>query len=216
MLEHLLVIFPHPDDEAFTCTGTILKNVEQGIPVTYICLTLGEMGRNMGNPIFANRETLPSIRKQELEEACKILGVNDLQQWGLRDKTVEFESNLAERIHQAILKINPSLIITYYPGYSVHPDHEACGEAVLRAVQLLAPEKRPTVYAVAFSKGCREVLGEPDVVYDVERYKDKKLAVLAAHATQIEGMLARVTKRPEPEMVRRLSIEEFWLIKFDS
>jgi N-acetylglucosamine malate deacetylase 2 len=90
MLEHLLVVFPHPDDEAFTCTGTILNHVEQGIPVTYICLTLGEMGRNMGNPIFANRETLPLIRKQELEEACKILGVHDLLQWGLRDKTVEF------------------------------------------------------------------------------------------------------------------------------
>lgn len=40
----VLVVFPHPDDEAFGVSGTIATHIENGTPVTYACLTLGEMG----------------------------------------------------------------------------------------------------------------------------------------------------------------------------
>ncbi len=52
---HVLVIFPHPDDETFSSAGTPLASYIKGIPVTYACLTLGQMGRNLGNPHFAKR-----------------------------------------------------------------------------------------------------------------------------------------------------------------
>ena len=90
MERSVLVIFPHPDDEAFGVSGTIATYVKQGIPVTYACLTLGEMGRNLGNPPFATRETLPQVRKDELLASAKAMGVTDLRMMGLRDKTVEF------------------------------------------------------------------------------------------------------------------------------
>ena len=90
---HVLVIFPHPDDEAFGVSGTIASYREMGVPVTYACLTLGEMGRNLGNPPFANRETLPQIRKEELEKACEAMGLDDLRMMGFRDKTIEFEDD---------------------------------------------------------------------------------------------------------------------------
>ena len=88
---HVLMIFPHPDDETFSSAGTIASYIDNGIPVTYACLTLGQMGRNLGNPPFATRESLPDIRERELEEAMKIIGITDLRKMGLRDKTVEFE-----------------------------------------------------------------------------------------------------------------------------
>ena len=47
MKRHILVVLPHPDDEAFGLAGTLAKHIDQGVPVTYICLTLGEMGRNL-------------------------------------------------------------------------------------------------------------------------------------------------------------------------
>lgn len=213
MSEHVLVIFPHPDDEAFSCTGTVLSYTQRGIPVTYICLTLGEMGRNMGNPNFANRETLPSIRKKELEKSCHILGIQNLQLWGLRDKTIEFEIDLDKRMYEAIVKIKPSLIITFYPGYSVHPDHDTCGKAVFDAVNMLEPNERPEVYGVAFAKNSQQELGEPDVVLDVSRYEGDKMAVLEAHASQAEGMLAKVTKQKDPEIIKRMTIEYFWKMK---
>src|SRR5699024_4034633 len=90
MEKHVVVIYPHPDDESFGAAGTISKFRKEGVPVTYLCGTLGEMGRNMGSPIFANRETLPKLRKKELVEACKILDI-DLRLLGYRDKTIEYE-----------------------------------------------------------------------------------------------------------------------------
>ena len=37
---HVLVVFPHPDDEAFGVSGTISSYRDMGVPVTYACLTL--------------------------------------------------------------------------------------------------------------------------------------------------------------------------------
>ncbi|WP_431804230.1 PIG-L family deacetylase [Halobacillus andaensis] len=102
--KHVLVIFPHPDDESFGASGTISKFRSEGIPVTYLCGTLGEMGRNMGSPVFANRETLYTFRKKELQEASRKLDIN-VELLGYRDKTLEFEplEELASHLKARIL-----------------------------------------------------------------------------------------------------------------
>ncbi|PYZ91623.1 bacillithiol biosynthesis deacetylase BshB2 [Salipaludibacillus keqinensis] len=215
MEEHVLVIFPHPDDEAFGVAGTILSHTQAGTPVTYACLTLGEMGRNMGRPLIANRETLPEIRKNELNEACRLLGIEDLRRFGMRDKTVEFadEDALQSRIFDMIEEVNPSLIITFYPGYAVHPDHDATGAAVIQAVRRLPEGERPTVHALAFSEGCEQVLGEPDIVYDVSEYSDQKMKVIEAHKSQTAGVIETMKKRfleEDETMKERMSTERFW------
>lgn len=44
---HVLIVFPHPDDESYCVAGTILAYTQRNVPLTYVCLTLGEMGRAM-------------------------------------------------------------------------------------------------------------------------------------------------------------------------
>ncbi|OMF62193.1 bacillithiol biosynthesis deacetylase BshB2 [Paenibacillus sp. FSL R5-0490] len=215
---HVLVIFPHPDDEAFGVSGTISLHIDNGTPVTYACLTLGEMGRNMGNPPFATRETLPKIRKEELEEAARVLGIRDLRMLGYRDKTVEFEDEemLANRLGAIIGETNPSLIITFYPGYAVHPDHDATGAAVIRAVKELPADKRPKVHCVAFSNNCEEEIGQADVVNDVSAVIDRKIAAIKAHASQTQMMAANMEesiKNQDPEVLARMYKERFWTYK---
>ena len=46
--ERILVVYPHPDDEAFSVSGTLAKYIDGGAHVTYACLTLGEMGAIWG------------------------------------------------------------------------------------------------------------------------------------------------------------------------
>ncbi len=213
--QHVLVVFPHPDDEAFGVAGTILSHTQAGTPVTYVCLTLGEMGRNMGRPIIANRETLPSIRKKELEEAARLLGITDLRRFGMRDKTVEFTDQIAlqNRLFDVIEEVDPSLIITFYPGYAVHPDHDATGAAVIQAVQRLPKGSRPKVHALAFSNGCEEMLGEPDVINDITPYTAQKIKVIEAHTSQTAGMIEAMKqgyKAEDKDIIERLTIERFW------
>ena len=79
MEQRILVILPHPDDEAFGLSGTLAQAIDQGAKVTYVCLTLGQMGRNLGNPPIANRETLPEVRRQWVLKSCLVIGVQDLR-----------------------------------------------------------------------------------------------------------------------------------------
>lgn len=216
----LLVVFPHPDDETFGVSGTIATHIKNGTPVTYACLTLGEMGRNMGNPLIANRETLPLIRREELKKAAATLGIEDLRMLGYRDKTIEFEEEekLISEIGAIIDEVNPSLIISFYPGYSVHPDHDATGAAVVKAVARIAPEKRPKLHCVAFSNNCLEELGNPDIVYDISPVRDIKLKAMQCHASQTQLMFADLEtklKNKDPQITKWIENERFWIYKFE-
>ena len=107
----------------FLLRAHLRSYIAEGTPITYMCLTLGEMGRNLGNPPFATRESLPIIRKRELLDAMQAIGIQDLRMMGLRDKTIEFEDDvkLTNMVAEAIAELHPSLVISFYPGYSVHP-----------------------------------------------------------------------------------------------
>jgi N-acetylglucosamine malate deacetylase 2 len=220
MERQILVVFPHPDDEAFGVSGLISLHTTKGVPVTYACLTLGEMGRNLGNPFFATRETLPEIRKRELMEACKACGISDLRMLGYRDKTLEFldPERVADTIEEIIKEVNPSLVITFYPGHGVHPDHDATGEATIRAVARFPKENRPKVYCKAITHNRVEKLGEHDVEFNVDEVMDMKLATLRAHRSQTEGLMGNLLKKiddKENEIMDWLRTEVYWTYKFD-
>jgi bacillithiol biosynthesis deacetylase BshB2 len=220
MERHVLVVFPHPDDESFAAGGTMSLYTKVGIPVTYACGTLGQMGRNMGKQVFANRETMPQIRKKELEEACRIMGVQDLRLLGFHDKMLEFEDIdfVADKIEEVIKDVNPSLIITFYPEHGVHPDHDAFGRATIRAVSRMPEEERPTIYAVAITKNRTEVLGEPDVVIDISDAFETKLAALSAHRSQTEAMMEEMKakiKNKDQATLQWLQLEKFYTYKWN-
>ncbi|WP_106769774.1 bacillithiol biosynthesis deacetylase BshB2 [Paenibacillus faecalis] len=217
MENNILVVLPHPDDESFGASGTLAKRVHEGARVTYACLTLGEMGRNMGNPPFASRITLPAVRKLELAESCRSIGIQDVRMLGFHDKTIEFEPHevLDGKIKSLIQELKPSLIITFYPGYSVHPDHDATGAAVIRTVRKMPEEKRPVVHCIAFSKNHEQYIGKPDVVNDVSDYIEQKINSIKAHRSQFMDILGE-HEQSQDEMIKRFGKETFWTYRFDS
>ena len=84
---------------------------------------------------------------------------------GYRDKTLEFETHgeLRRVIQKCVEELNPSLVISFYHGYAVHPDHDATGEAVAEALATIPENKRPTFYAVAFANNHEAEIGPPHV-----------------------------------------------------
>lgn len=216
--QNILMVFPHPDDEAFTASGTLAKYIQEGANVTYACLTLGEMGRNMGIPPFANRVTLPAIRKVELEESCRAIGIQDLRMLGFHDKMIEFEDQLLldSRIMELLKELKPSLVITFYPGFSVHPDHDATGAAVTRTIRALPEAERPLVYCSAFAINHEQVIGKADVQVDVTGFLDKKMASIQAHRSQFQAAeLVGSRELSEQEIRSRFGTEQFWTYRFN-
>ncbi|TMN23778.1 bacillithiol biosynthesis deacetylase BshB2 [Lentibacillus cibarius] len=221
MEKHVVVIFPHPDDESFGAAGTITAFREQGVPVTYLCGTLGEMGRNMGSPPFANRETLPVIRKEELINACEKLDIN-LRMLGYRDKTMEFEDKreVANHLKRHLDELQPSLVITHFPEHAVHPDHNAMGAAAIEAIRLMEPENRPVVWAHAITNNYIEELGQPDIHNDVSPYFEQKMEAVLAHKSQASGILGKFQESASlsadvmEAAKERLGVEQFYVWKF--
>jgi len=170
----------------------------------------------------SGRETLPEIRKKELQDACKALDI-DLQMLGYRDKTLEFEDRgeVAEHLKSILEDIEPSLVITFYPGHAVHPDHDAMGAAAIEAVERMHPDHRPEVWAKAITHNRHDMLGEPDVVNDVKDQFEDKMKVIEAHRSQAEGMLSKFRNSPEfgdmdSEGMKMLRYEEFYKWDFNS
>lgn len=214
---HVLVSLAHPDDETFGCGGTIALFTKAGIPVTYICATRGEMGRNMGRPVAATRESLPVIREVELMEAMRILGVQDTRLLGIWDKLVEFQDPevLAGRIKAVIEEVRPSLVITFHPEYGGHPDHCAIGRATLRAIELLPEAERPVIHVKA--PRAPKTMGEPSF-FDISSVVALKEAAVKAHASQSGPMSVYWEKRyqeatPEEraEIERGRKREGYWV-----
>lgn len=204
-MSHILAVFPHPDDESFTCGGTLAKYAEQGIPVTLVCATNGESGIRMGDPPFTTKKELPNVRKQELQKACEILGISECIFLHLPDKGIEkVEPELLTKVLiRIICTVKPSVMITCGPQgeFAYHPDHRSLGRCVTHAFCLSGnpdviekgynPHKVSKLYYPVLSREYRQpekvgaVLAQMTKI-DITATWCKKVNALKAHLTQFQ------------------------------
>lgn len=198
MERQILVVLAHPDDESMGMGGRIALHAREGTPITYLCSTRGQMGRHLGRPVLATRESLPILRERELREACRVLGIGDLRFLGLWDKTVEFEDPdlLARRIRAIIEELQPSLVLTYHPVHGGHQDHCAAGAAALGAVRLIEQAQRPKLQAIVHPKLVEQIQA-PVIPFDIRPVADVKLAAVRAHQSQTQTLAGGWAWKPE-------------------
>ena len=212
---HLLVVLAHPDDESFAAAGTMALAVRQGVPVTCVCATAGQLGRRVGQPPLATRESLGALRVRELREAMAAVGVTDVRVLGLWDKTVEFEDReeLAARIAGIIRATGASTVITFHPELGGHPDHNAIGAATVAAVAGLPPAQRPRVLCPTGPARDRDP-GLPVVVVPIAAVAHLKEAAFRAHRSQTGGWDQRMAREPELQQrfARLFREERFWVL----
>lgn len=177
----LLFSFAHPDDESFSCGGTIARATALGAHVTIISATRGERGESAIGAIDTP-ETLAAVREQELRSAMALLGVFDIRLLGYWDSGMDGtlanadsrafmqvpRDEVVTRLVVQIRGLRPAIVVTFGEdgGYG-HPDHIAIHYATVEAVRLAAePEDRPElgaswrIGAFYFTAAPREVLLE--------------------------------------------------------
>jgi bacillithiol biosynthesis deacetylase BshB2 len=213
----LTLVLAHPDDETFICGGTIAKYAEQGAELSLICATKGEMGRRMGNPPFANRETMPALREDELRKACRILGIGDLRFLGLRDKLVECEppERLAADVRKELLLRKPQVVLTFHERIGGHPDHCAIGRATtLACAQLKQELPQLRLYFISFGEAMKrpEKYGfrkEQITRIDITDQRRSKMLAFRAHRSQTE--LDESLWWPDEHVLRRFGTSEYFI-----
>ena len=175
----VLVIAPHPDDEAIGCGGTILLHaLDRGDRVACVFLTSGELGL----PKLAPQEAW-QIREAEAEQAAGILAIQKLE--FLRQP----DWYLGEHVEAAAAALSPIIEqeapeIVYLPHEREwHPDHRAALPILRQALQARECDL-PTLLTY-------EVWTPLPDHYHVENitpHMRRKLSAIRAHRSQVSQL----------------------------
>lgn len=119
-MKSLVCVFAHPDDEAMGPGGTVAKYAATR-DVFLLCATFG-------NNKQRSRENLVEVRKRELLESAKILGVKKVDFLGFDDGELNnnLYHDLAKKIEAKVRKYRPDTLMTFETtGITGHLDHIA-------------------------------------------------------------------------------------------
>ena len=90
----VLAIGAHPDDIELSCAATVAKLVKSGKKVAIVDLTQGELGTRGSK----------TIRKQEAENAAKILGVEFRDNLRIPDGNIEFNKKNITNVMESFVR----------------------------------------------------------------------------------------------------------------
>ncbi len=158
LFRRVLVIFPHPNDEAISCSGFLHRISKRGCSVTLAILTRGEKGI----PSTPDNESQMNIRVREARAVSTILGISKLIQedfgdGALHNKKQELTTFIARLIEQE----KPDLLITYdLAGLYGHLDHIACSEIITDLKRASFPDL--PLWYVTFPKRMLARVNPPD------------------------------------------------------
>jgi mycothiol S-conjugate amidase len=136
----LLAVHAHPDDEASKGAGSVARYHAQGVRTVLVCCTGGEAGDILNPTLDAEEiESLHEVRREELAEAAKIIGYDEVVMLGYRDSGMPgtdhnshpdcfAQADFREAVGRLVTIIRrerPQVLVTYgddHRGYP-HPDH---------------------------------------------------------------------------------------------
>jgi N-acetyl-1-D-myo-inositol-2-amino-2-deoxy-alpha-D-glucopyranoside deacetylase len=162
----LLLVHAHPDDESIGTGATMAKYAAEGVPVTLVTCTLGELGEIIPPGLAylgADRQDrLGAYRRGELISACAALGVSDQRFLGgagrWRDSGMAglpandfpgcfWRADLAEAaadLATIIREVRPRVLVTYDEnGFYGHPDHIQAHRVSRHGVAVAADASAP-------------------------------------------------------------------------
>jgi LmbE family N-acetylglucosaminyl deacetylase len=139
---NVLVVAPHPDDEAIGCGGAVCQHATRGDRVSVVFLTSGELGLK-----HLPREQAWRTREAEAEAAAVVLGLARVTflrrpDWFVGERVEETAAALRPVLDQE----KPKLLYLPHPE-DEHPDHRA-SLAVVRTALRGGPAPAARAYEV--------------------------------------------------------------------
>lgn len=193
----VLAVHSHPDDIEFQCAGTLLLLKRKGCEVVIATMTAGDKGSAELGP-----EEIAAIRRGEAEKSAGLLGAGYLC-LGFRDLEICFDNESRRVVIEAVRKTRPDIVVTA-PPVDYMPDHEetsrlvrdACFTAAVPNYKTRQWDPAPAVDHIPHLYYCDPIEGtgwygepvEPQFVVDTSAVFERKLEMLACHASQREWL----------------------------
>ncbi|HEX6085201.1 MAG TPA: PIG-L deacetylase family protein, partial [Thermoanaerobaculia bacterium] len=168
--ERLLVLAPHPDDEAIGCGGLVALHLREKRVVRIVVATDGAQG--------GTAET----REQESRRGLSRLGGTAEIEF-LRFADRSFGNDAESRLREELLSFRPDLILV--PStIEIHPDHLA----LARVFCELAQSDESLFVDLATARVAFYEVGQPlrpNAIVDITSVAELKYAAIAEHASQL-------------------------------
>lgn len=179
----VVVVTAHPDDSEFYIGGTLLKLAEAGAELYHIVVTDGDKGYYFWEDADKNRR----IRRAEQIEASSTWRAREVIFMKYPDGRLRVSDRLVEKLTEQLIRLKPDYVLSFdgdYPPRMSHQDHRRSGDAIEKAIRDV-PSAR---WLLRFSTSA------PNYVVEMEKYWERKKALLAVHKSQFFGeRLIRVT-----------------------
>ena len=187
-IKKAICVQPHPDDNEVGMGGVIAKLIQDGCEVHYITVTDGSLG--LVNDKMTHEELI-QIRKSEIEESGKLLGVENYHYLNYQDGTLSDIYKIAGDIGEIIRQIKPEFIFCPDPwlNYEAHQDHVITGKAVaqsfistwLQEFPLGTKTKPHTVKGIGFYH-----TSKPNTIIDITNTFDLQMKAIGKHKSQFD------------------------------
>jgi N-acetylglucosamine malate deacetylase 1 len=208
--QQVLVIAPHPDDEAIGCAGTLLRHSLSGDCVCVAIATDGRRSRALKDP-----NEMAAERKREASNAARLMGNERLEWIGLPEGDWQVPQ-LQELLRSLVGQIKPNII--YSPSrIDFHPEHFAVAHSLALALGELGAahtdDLRVRVYQVQVP--LTPLLS--NLVADVSSVYPQCEAVLRAYRSQAGSVECAYRLRRYCASWHRIAgqAEEFWELPAD-
>lgn len=147
--DKVLIVAPHPDDEALGCSGLIQRMIENGKQVHVFILSGG--GKSHQSCCHIDESILIDSRRNLSRKAAEILGLplNQLHLLDYPDGHISFNNPETQRLQTLIEKISPDAIFVPHKGEGWN-DHIEAGKIVREIIRTKSTPIQLYEYCVWF------------------------------------------------------------------
>ncbi len=171
--ESVLVLSPHPDDEAIGLGGVLSKHLAQGDECTVLYMT---NGRGLGS----TNDDLPNIRKKEAESVAREFGFEQIF-WDVEDMALTNDDKTVSSLRKILDKLKPSSV--YLPSFFDHHfDHFAANQILVDALGK-SSHGDITVYGYEVWDN----MPFPNLIVDISRNFEQKAAMLRLYVEPMQA-----------------------------
>ena len=232
----LMAVHAHPDDEATGTGGVLARYAAEGIRTVLVTCTDGACGDGPGGvkPGQPGHDpaAVAALRRTELETACEVLHVSDLELLGYPDSGMmgwaensapgSFWSTpvpeAAARLADLMRQYRPDVVVTYDEnGFYGHPDHIQAHRITMAALELTGIGSKvywttaPRSAMAEFQRVMIEAGMEfepPEITHDADADADADTAADSEQQPELEIGL------PDEEITTWVDVAEFGAQKY--
>jgi LmbE family N-acetylglucosaminyl deacetylase len=168
----VLVLSPHPDDEAIGMGGTLLRHLDRGADVTVLYLT-------DGGGLEEPRDRMRAVRRAESDAVGRATGARQVF-WDVEDTRLTNDESTVARMVALLKELRPDHV--YAPSiFDHHYDHFATNQILVDALARL-----PGFEGSVAGYEVWDDVPFPNWIVDVSGVVDRKDELLAHYATPHE------------------------------